>query len=92
MRASSTCEVTFEDCFVADHDVLGQVGKGYKIAIESLNEGRIGIGAQMLGLGIGVFEEVLRLQNNTNAREDLALHYQKTTIWSSYYFLPRNAI
>lgn len=58
MRASSTCEVTFDNCIVSEKDVLGQVGKGYKIAIEGLNEGRIGIGAQMLGLGIGCFEAV----------------------------------
>lgn len=58
MRASSTCEVILNDCVVHDKDVLGEVGKGYKIAIESLNEGRIGIGAQMLGLAIGAFEQV----------------------------------
>ena len=50
IRASSTTELIFEDCFVSDEDVLGEVGKGYKIAIETLNEGRIGIGAQMVGL------------------------------------------
>jgi alkylation response protein AidB-like acyl-CoA dehydrogenase len=56
IRASSTCEVTYEDCFVPDADVLGEVGKGYKIAIETLNEGRIGIGAQMIGLAQGAFD------------------------------------
>lgn len=56
IRASSTCEVTYEDCFVPDEDVLGEVGKGYKIAIETLNEGRIGIGAQMIGLAQGAFD------------------------------------
>ena len=56
IRASSTTELVFEDCFVSDADVLGEVGKGYKIAIETLNEGRIGIAAQMLGLAQGAFD------------------------------------
>jgi len=56
IRASSTTELIFEDCFVSDADVLGEVGKGYKIAIETLNEGRIGIAAQMLGLAQGAFD------------------------------------
>ncbi len=50
IRASSTCELLFEDCKVARENVMGEVGKGYKIAIETLNEGRIGIGAQMGGV------------------------------------------
>ena len=50
IRASSTCELVFEDCLVARDRVLGDIGKGYKVAIETLNEGRIGIGAQMIGL------------------------------------------
>jgi alkylation response protein AidB-like acyl-CoA dehydrogenase len=50
IRASSTCELLLEDCFVAATNVLGDVGKGYKTAIETLNEGRIGIGAQMVGV------------------------------------------
>src|SRR5580658_4691174 len=49
IRASSTCELILEDCRVPKSNVLGEVGKGYKIAIETLNEGRIGIGAQMAG-------------------------------------------
>jgi alkylation response protein AidB-like acyl-CoA dehydrogenase len=49
IRASSTCELIFEDCRVPRANVLGEVGKGYKVAIETLNEGRIGIGAQMIG-------------------------------------------
>src|SRR5258708_21418628 len=53
IRASSTCELILEDCKVPKESVLGEVGKGYKIAIETLNEGRIGIGAQMLGLARG---------------------------------------
>ncbi|HEV2699177.1 MAG TPA: acyl-CoA dehydrogenase family protein, partial [Terriglobales bacterium] len=50
IRASSTCELILEDCHVPKENVLGEVGKGYKIAIEALNEGRIGIGAQMVGV------------------------------------------
>ena len=50
IRASSTCELLFEDCVVPKSQILGEVGKGYKVAIETLNEGRIGIGAQMLGI------------------------------------------
>lgn len=56
IRASSTCELLLEDCRVPRENVLGEVGKGYKIAIETLNEGRIGIGAQMAGLARGAWE------------------------------------
>lgn len=56
IRASSTCELILEDCRVPGDNVLGDVGKGYKIAIETLNEGRIGIGAQMLGIARGAWE------------------------------------
>src|SRR5271154_6357483 len=56
IRASSTCELILEDCRVPKENVLGELGKGYKIAIETLNEGRIGIGAQMLGLARGAWE------------------------------------
>src|SRR5690242_6472942 len=56
IRASSTCELILEDCKVPKSNVLGEVGKGYKIAIETLNEGRIGIGAQMCGLAQGAWE------------------------------------
>ncbi len=56
IRASSTCELILEDCVVPKANVLGQVGKGYKIAIETLNEGRIGIGAQMVGVAQGSWE------------------------------------
>ena len=59
IRASSTTELLFDDCLVPKDNVLGEVGKGYKIAIETLNEGRIGIGAQMLGLAQGAFESAL---------------------------------
>jgi butyryl-CoA dehydrogenase/short/branched chain acyl-CoA dehydrogenase len=55
IRASSTCELLFDDCVVPAANLLGAEGKGYKIAIESLNEGRIGIGAQMLGLAEGAW-------------------------------------
>jgi butyryl-CoA dehydrogenase/short/branched chain acyl-CoA dehydrogenase len=56
IRASSTCELILEDCRVPKENVLGEAGKGYKIAIETLNEGRIGIGAQMAGLARGAWE------------------------------------
>ncbi len=59
IRASSTCELIFEDCRVAADSVMGEVGKGYKIAIETLNEGRIGIGAQMTGLAQGALSHAL---------------------------------
>jgi len=55
IRASSTCELILEDCRVPAANILGEPGKGYKIAIETLNEGRIGIGAQMLGLAQGAW-------------------------------------
>jgi alkylation response protein AidB-like acyl-CoA dehydrogenase len=58
IRASSTCELMFEDCRVPASQVLGDVGKGYKVAIETLNEGRIGIGAQMVGLAAGALEHM----------------------------------
>jgi len=60
IRASSTCELMMEDCRVPAENVLGELGKGYKIAIETLNEGRIGIGAQMLGLARGACEQALK--------------------------------
>lgn len=59
IRASSTCELVFDGVEVPEENVLGEVGKGYKIAIEALNEGRIGIGAQMLGLAQGAFDAAL---------------------------------
>ncbi len=60
IRASSTCELILEDCKVPKENVLGEVGKGYKIAIETLNEGRIGIGAQMMGMARGAWEHAAR--------------------------------
>lgn len=66
IRASSTTELLFNNCEVPASNVLGEVGKGYKIAIETLNEGRIGIGAQMLGIAQGAYEAAL---NYTKSRE-----------------------
>lgn len=60
IRASSTCELLFENCEIPAANVLGEVGKGYKIAIETLNEGRIGIGAQMVGIAQGAYEAALK--------------------------------
>ncbi len=59
IRASSTCEVIFDDCRVPGDNVLGDIGKGYKVAIETLNEGRIGIGAQMVGLTQGALDHTI---------------------------------
>ncbi len=60
IRASSTCELILDDVTAGFEQVMGEVGKGYKVAIETLNEGRIGIAAQMLGLAEGAFEHALR--------------------------------
>jgi butyryl-CoA dehydrogenase/short/branched chain acyl-CoA dehydrogenase len=59
IRASSTCELILDNCRVPAENVIGEVGKGYRIAIETLNEGRIGIGAQMLGLAQGALDHAL---------------------------------
>lgn len=59
IRASSTCELVLEGCRVSGDAVLGEVGQGYKMAIDLLNEGRIGIGAQMVGLAQGAFDYAL---------------------------------
>lgn len=59
IRASSTCELILEDCRVPKANILGEVGKGYKVAIETLNEGRIGIGAQMVGLARGALDATI---------------------------------
>lgn len=66
IRASSTVELILEDCKVRKENVLGEVGKGYKVSIETLNEGRIGIGAQMIGLARGALESAL---NYTKERQ-----------------------
>jgi alkylation response protein AidB-like acyl-CoA dehydrogenase len=60
IRASSTCELILDDVAVPQSHVMGEIGKGYKIAIETLNEGRIGIAAQMLGLAQGAFDHALK--------------------------------
>lgn len=59
IRASSTCELVFDNCIVAASQILGAIGKGYKVAIETLNEGRIGIGGQMVGLAQGAFDHAV---------------------------------
>src|SRR5499433_2063694 len=59
IRASSTCELILDDCRVPKANVIGNVGQGYKVAIETLNEGRIGIGAQMTGLAQGALDHAL---------------------------------
>ena len=66
IRASSTTELILDNCRVPKENVLGEVGKGYKVSIETLNEGRIGIGAQMIGIAQGAFDAAL---NYTNERE-----------------------
>jgi len=60
LRASSTCELILDECRVPVANVLGEVGKGYKIAIETLNEGRIGIGGQMVGLAQGALNHAVK--------------------------------
>ena len=60
IRASSTCELILEDCRVPKENVLGEIGKGYKVAMETLNEGRIGISAQMVGVARGALENAVR--------------------------------
>ena len=67
IRASSTCELILEDVHVPRANVLGEVGQGYKVAIETLNEGRIGIGAQMLGLARGALEGALEYVRTARA-------------------------
>ena len=59
IRASSTCEVLLDDCKVPEENILGEFGKGYKVAMDTLNEGRIGIGAQMIGIAQGALEAAL---------------------------------
>ena len=60
IRASTTCELILEDCRVPREKVMEEIGQGYKIAIETLNEGRIGIGAQMVGLARSALEHAIR--------------------------------
>jgi butyryl-CoA dehydrogenase/short/branched chain acyl-CoA dehydrogenase len=81
IRASSTCEILFENCRIPADRVFGPVGKGYKIAIETLNEGRIGIGAQMLGVGQAALDAALayakeRVQFGKPLAEFQAMRFQ----------------
>ncbi|KAJ1734648.1 hypothetical protein LPJ72_002255 [Coemansia sp. Benny D160-2] len=85
IRASSTCQLSFDDVRVPRENVLGEVGKGYKIAIEILNEGRIGIAAQMVGLAQGAFDVALpylfqRKQFGTLIGEFQAMQHQYAQI------------
>jgi alkylation response protein AidB-like acyl-CoA dehydrogenase len=66
IRASSTCELILEQCRVPRGHVLGEVGQGYKVAIETLNEGRIGIGAQMVGLAQGALDHAIKYTKERN--------------------------
>ena len=76
IRASSTCELILDDCRVPKANVMGEVGKGYKIAIETLNEGRIGIGAQMLGLAQGALEHALAYASSANSSESRSRNFR----------------
>jgi short-chain 2-methylacyl-CoA dehydrogenase len=81
IRASSTCEVLLENCRIPADRLLGPVGKGYKIAIETLNEGRIGIGAQMLGVGQAALDAAVsyakeRVQFGKHLAEFQAMRFQ----------------
>ena len=85
IRASSTCELLLEDCRVPKQNVLGEVGKGYKVAIETLNEGRIGIAAQMVGVAQGAFSHALgyaqeRKQFGKSISEFQAIQFQLATL------------
>ena len=60
IRGSSTCDLIFEDCIVPKENLLGKEGKGFKIAMQTLDGGRIGIAAQALGLGEGAVEEAIK--------------------------------
>lgn len=76
IRASSTCSLVFDDVRVPASNIVGQYGKGYKIAIETLNEGRIGIGAQMLGLAQGVFEHAVKYTLDRTAFKQKIFDFQ----------------
>lgn len=76
IRASSTCELTFENCRVPKTHILGDLGKGYKIAIETLNEGRIGIGAQMLGIAQGAYNAALNYVQQREQFGKTISHFQ----------------
>lgn len=76
IRASSTCPLTFENVRVPASSIIGQYGKGYKIAIETLNEGRIGIGAQMVGLAQGVFDHAVKYTTERVAFKQKVFDFQ----------------
>ncbi len=76
IRASSTCELSFADVQLAGDRVLGEVGKGYKVAIETLDEGRIGIAAQMLGLAEGAFACALAYTKERSQFGEPIFHFQ----------------
>lgn len=85
MRASSTCQVEFENVKASKSNILGEIGQGYKIAIEILNEGRVGIAAQMLGIAKGAFEATMpylfqRKQFNTFIGDFQAMEHQYAEI------------
>ncbi|HET7100342.1 MAG TPA: acyl-CoA dehydrogenase [Terriglobia bacterium] len=85
IRASSTCELLLEDCRVPGQNMLGEPGKGYKVAIETLNEGRIGIAAQMVGVAQGAFSHALayaqeRRQFGKSISEFQAIQFQLATL------------
>ncbi|KAJ2788577.1 hypothetical protein H4R20_007348 [Coemansia guatemalensis] len=85
IRASSTCQLSFDDVRVPAENVLGEVGKGYKIAIEILNEGRVGIAAQMVGLAQGAFDSAMpylfeRKQFGTRIGDFQAMQHQYAQI------------
>ena len=76
IRASSTCELILEDCRVPKENILGEPGKGYKIAIETLNEGRIGIGAQMIGVARGAWEFAANTRKSASSSASLIADFQ----------------
>ncbi|HWC06420.1 MAG TPA: acyl-CoA dehydrogenase [Gemmatimonadota bacterium] len=77
IRASSTTELLLEDCEVPEGNVLGEAGKGYRVAIETLNEGRIGIGAQMVGCARGALEAALAYSGEREAFGRSIFEFQK---------------
>jgi butyryl-CoA dehydrogenase/short/branched chain acyl-CoA dehydrogenase len=76
IRASSTTELIFDDCRVPKQNLLGEVGKGYKVAIETLNEGRIGIAAQMLGLAEGAWDAAAKYAHERKQFGHALTHFQ----------------
>jgi alkylation response protein AidB-like acyl-CoA dehydrogenase len=77
IRASSTTELLLEDCEVPEENVLGEAGKGYRVAIETLNEGRIGIGAQMVGCARGALDAALAYSREREAFGKSIFEFQK---------------